>query len=672
VVEAGKPTAGAPFFDAAERSNADISALARGVGAWALVTGSLAYATALFAVPKLVDLVGKNRVAAEDRGLLLESVVASVVGAVAVGSVAFVKHRAGTAALLTTGRVALPLALTGPAVALLASDKLELSPRVSAMAALVLLLERALRISFGEIAAAEGGPFASLRVTLDKTLRRLETARIGRVRVLDVVVVLLALAYAAYAAFFTVRRHHHFGTMSNDLGQYDNFFYNALHGHPFRSTPLVPEGNWSALRSHAEFAMYALLPFYALYPHAETLLVLQSVLLGSAAIPIYRFASRQTSRVTALALALAYLLYAPLHGANFYDLHFQPIGAAFSLWALDFLAAKKRAPFVVAFVLALAAREDVPLIFMAAGAYLVLSGRAARAGIALAAVAGAYFCVMKFAVMPHFGTWWYQHIYKGLFPPNDETYGGVIKTLVSNPVFSFGTLVTEKKLGYALLILTPLAFLPLRGRWLWLSIVPGSFVTLLTTEYNPTVEITFQYSAYLIALIFPASALALAALGQAGPERRRAAVGALLTGTLLTTTAWGAVPPRAHFRAGYIDVDFEPVSEHEKRKNDHLLELAALVPPSASLAVSEHELPHVSGRTKCFDLKDDFFGADYLLYERESGGNGTEQAKKALATGDYDHLAERGSIILLKNKNYSPPSNWQPPRADSKVSIPGR
>jgi uncharacterized membrane protein len=264
---------------------------------------------------------------------------------------------------------------------------------------------------------------------------------------------------------------------------------------------------------------------------------------------------------------------------------------------------------------------------------------------------------MKFVVMPHFGTWWYQHIYKGLFPPHDETYGGVVKTLVSNPVFSFGTLVTDKKLAYMLLILTPLAFLPLRGRWLWLSLLPGSVVTLLTTEYDPTIDISFQYSAYLIALIFPAAALALEGLGQLGPERRRAAVGALLAGTLLTTTAWGAIPPRRHFHAAYGEVNFDPVSAHNEKKAEHLAAVAALVPRRASLAVSEHELPHVSGRTRCFDLKDDFFGADYVLYDRDSGSNGAEHARKALETGDYEQIAERGSIILLRNKNYKVPSN---------------
>src|SRR5436309_8873018 len=44
--------------------------------------------------------------------------------------------------------------------------------------------------------------------------------------------------------------------------------------------------------------LFALLPFYALHPAASTLLVLQCLLLGGAAIPLYRFAARRLPPAT--------------------------------------------------------------------------------------------------------------------------------------------------------------------------------------------------------------------------------------------------------------------------------------------------------------------------------------------------------------------------------------
>jgi uncharacterized membrane protein len=178
--------------------------------------------------------------------------------------------------------------------------------------------------------------------------------------------------------------------------------------------------------------------------------------------------------------------------------------------------------------------------------------------------------------------------------------------------------------------------------------LPGAVVTLLTTAYDPTVMITFQYGAYLIALIFPATALALEGMGAHGWIRRTAALGAVAAGTILTTSAWGAIPTRAHFVAGFSEVDFRPISDVERRKGDDLRALAAMVPPDASVAVSESELPHVSDREKCFDLRDDTFGADFLLYEKASGWMGADHAQAALGRGEYVQIAQRGSIVLLK------------------------
>jgi uncharacterized membrane protein len=223
-----------------------------------------------------------------------------------------------------------------------------------------------------------------------------------------------------------------------------------------------------------------------------------------------------------------------------------------------------------------------------------------------------------------------------------------MKTLLSNPVFSLGKLLTEKKLVFALQILVPLAFLPLRGRWLWLSVLPGSVITVLTTAYAPTVEISFQYSAYLVALMFPAAALALEALG---PVERRAALGALVAGSVLTTVAWGAIPPRSGFVAGFTKVNFEPLTEEERKKAADLAALVARVPLRASLAVSENELPHASNRERCYDLKDDTFGADYLLYDKRSGKMGAEQGKAAVEKGAYRRVEERGVMVLLERKD---------------------
>src|SRR5262249_36949317 len=150
---------------------------------------------------------------------------------------------------------------------------------------------------------------------------------------------------------------------------------NALHGRAFRSTIGIPSGeNGSILRAHAEFSIYALLPFYALAPRAETILCMQAFIVGLGAPAVYLLAARRVSRRIAALLAFAYLLYPPIHSGNFYDFHFQPVGSTAILWCLYCLAARKNVAFAFLFALGLGCREDVSISFAVIGALMLAGG----------------------------------------------------------------------------------------------------------------------------------------------------------------------------------------------------------------------------------------------------------------------------------------------------------
>ncbi len=96
--------------------------------------------------------------------------------------------------------------------------------------------------------------------------------------------------------------------------------------------PLEHSARWAALQvvtarradaihfgSHATLFSFVIVPFYALYQHAETLLVFQAVMIGAAAVPLFLFARRHVSDWVATALALAYLMSPAVQGSNLYD-----------------------------------------------------------------------------------------------------------------------------------------------------------------------------------------------------------------------------------------------------------------------------------------------------------------------------------------------------------------
>ena len=185
-------------------------------------------------------------------------------------------------------------------------------------------------------------------------------------------------------------------------------------------------------------------------------------------------------------------------------------------------------------------------------------------------------------------------------------------------------------------IVAPLAFLPLRRPWLAVSLLPGAILTLLTTNYGPTLDIGYQYGCDFVPYVFPAVALALAAIGraEAGLARRRAAAVTLGLASLIATVSWGAIPPRHQFHSSYGFISFDPPTAEERRRLTALEAAMRLVPRRAILAASDRELPHVSNRLDCWNLSVGFEGADYIIYTKiDPIGPDRDQVARARAAG---------------------------------------
>ena len=631
--------------------------LARAGAVTAIAAASLTLAIQeVFAGSFLVAFIKQNAVSDANRLRLLLTMAGSAlaVAALMIGSWWRLGRRAiDLERFERLARVVAPLALAVFIPPLFIRGLWDPLTHVLTMAAFVLAFEATLRVSVPELTRWASARQLGARA---RALIAESRARALGAWLPPTLVAGGALVFAIFMIVYALRNHLHFGTAGYDLGQYDSLFWNALHGHPFRCPALYRDGgNWTSLRGHAEPSIYALLPIYALHQRAETLLVLQALVVASAAIPIYRIAARRLPRSVAAVLALAYLAYAPLHGGMFYDIHFQPFGASAAAWALDALDGRRQKLYWVLFILAIGCREDVPILFAVVALFLILSGHRVRTAVVTLALSLTYFVLMRFVIMPLAGTWIFADLYKQLQPAGDPTYRGVVRTLLSNPVFAFHTLLTDAKLRYTLQILVPVAFLPLRRPWLWVSLLPGFVVTLLTTQAFAMTEISFQYSAYYWPLIFPAAAMMLARYGNSGEglARRRSAVAALIAGTLMATVVWGAIPPRAGFRGGFWEINFAPVTAAEHEKRQALLELAAMVPPRAVVAVTEHEIPHVSARLNCYDLRDGFDGAEYLIYDA-AGSEGDNHARDALASGAFEEVARKATMVLLHRRDGAP------------------
>jgi len=440
------------------------------------------------------------------------------------------------------------------------------------------------------------------------------------------VVMFCAAGYTAYFGYYTVNYHLNGYTSAWDLGLLENLVYNTWHGAQlFKSSPFDgPDG--SHFVRHATFFAFVIAPVYALSPRAETLLWLQALLVGAAAVPLFLFARRYLREWTACIIALAYLLHPGVHGANLYDFHFLTISPLFIfgiLWAFE---SRRDVVAWILVALALSIREDVALGVAVLGTYLLLSGRRPWPGFTVALLGLGYFLVMKLFIMPDEGDRpSFIHAYQGLALAGEQSFSGIIKTVVTNPAYVLRSFLTEIKLRFVLQLLVPVMLLPLR-RWVGLLLLlPGIAFSLLTTPGAPTavatVQLPFQYTAHWTPYLFAGTVLALADLARAGGGavvvvggRAAAATLGLVFATLACSYQFGAVLQHNTAHSGFDLFRFvtKPVELEQRGLRDHIL---AQIPPDAAVAASSRLLPHLANRENAYTLFTGIHDAEYVAVD---------------------------------------------------------
>jgi len=467
------------------------------------------------------------------------------------------------------------------------------------------------------------------------------------------IVIAAAAGFSAFFIFYTLRWHYKLRTGNYDLSINNNLMFEGLHG-KFLNSPLVfPKDPPKYLANHVKLGAYLFLPIYALFPRAETLFVIQSLFIGFGAVPLFLFARRHVSEWTAALVCLAYLSYYPLHGASFSEFQAVPVAALFIfliIWAAD---TKRYRWLAFGLVAALLMREDVSVGLAVLGAFYLLTGYRPGIGLVMALVSTAYFLLLRFYVMDAAGSWWFPNMYKELWADGEKGFRSVIKTMLTNPMFTLSKIIIEKKLIYLLHLLTPIVFLPARRWYLWAAFLPGAFLTLLVTNYDPPITYSFHYVMHWAPYLFAASVITLEALRNGplfGVERYRAAVAALVASSLVLTYNYGAFPRReGSFKAGFSRIEFS-FTEDEWDRYQELLEITSIIPKDASLAATEKCGPHLSSRINMFTMRQGPQTAEWIVASsRELKLSKTRPTlKEALESGKYGVVKRLDDFAVMK------------------------
>jgi len=396
-------------------------------------------------------------------------------------------------------------------------------------------------------------------------------------------VVVMAAAYATVGLF----KHWHFDS-SRDLGIFEQALW---HLSRFEEPGSTIRGVQNLLADHFHPIVSLLVVPYWIVPAAETLLVMQAVLIAASIVPVYAFMRRRFERPLAFGMVVAYAFFWGLQKTINFDFHeaaFAPLLIAGAVLALD---TRRWAWLWITCILLVCTKEDLIPLVAALGAYVYLQGDL-RHGLGLMAFGVvAFFVVMKM-VIPAFGDGW--------------SYGGAYQAVWDRPWAALAVMVTpSQKLVTIVYWLAPFCFLSLRSPLAWLM-VPIAAERLLSSVSSHYGWIG-HYTAPLAPLLAMSAGDGLSRLmrGRArnAAWRRFPAIAVGLC-VILAILIPGHQPILRLFNAGHyrISVGRGPSAR-----------ALAAIPPDASVVAQVALLAHLSQRATIYGLEPEAPDADYLI-----------------------------------------------------------
>ncbi len=292
------------------------------------------------------------------------------------------------------------------------------------------------------------------------------------------VVVQVAIAFFVLCLLLALHRYYSFYA-TYDQGIFNQLFWNGTRGHLFESSlssalstnvvhqNQLPSVSYYRLGQHFTPALMVWLPIYSLFPSPVTLTVLQVTLITAAGLVLYALARHYLEPRLSATIVVSYYAANAVIGptlGNFHDVCQIPLYVFGLLLAME----KRWWPmFGMLATLILAVREDSGIVLFGVGAYMILSRRYPRTGLAVCILSFGYTIALTNLIMPLFSADISQRFMMerfGQYADGDEASTlEILWGMVSNP----GRLVTE--------LFTPLfgKIRYLLGQWLPLALVPA-------------------------------------------------------------------------------------------------------------------------------------------------------------------------------------------------------
>jgi uncharacterized membrane protein len=494
-------------------------------------------------------------------------------------------------------------------------------------------------------------------VLLNKKKVLLQVKKLSKSRILPYVI--LAIFITSYVAFFsilTVDRHHRFDTQAFDLGIADQ----AIWQYSRFLTPFNTVAGVHMLGNHFRLIYPLISPLYWFIDDVRALLVLQTIVLAAAAIPLYLLAKTfLKSTWLPLPICFSYLLFPALQYANLDEFHAESFVPLFIFSAFYFIHNKKNWQYWAMVFLTLTTKEEIALTVLLLGTYIYFKYDK-KIGLRTSIIAFLWYVLATKLFIPFFGYNNYLHAGRSALDFG-EIAGGIVSGILNfqNPL---PILFNATNGTYLWELLSPVAFLALLSPLI--LIISASLWGTLLTSWSYAHSIKYHYSPPIIPFIFIAIIHGLARY-----RRKKIMMYALLT--LLVSSSlisnYYIAPYDASIKNHAQIITKIRNFNTPTQEETQLRHMISIIPKNASVSASHGLVAQLTHRQKIYMFPNPFkshywtgsqYGhpppeiyVDYLLLQNKHIEENKDILQPLLNNGTYAYIQTAKDFSLLQRQN---------------------
>ncbi|MDD4546641.1 MAG: DUF2079 domain-containing protein [Oscillospiraceae bacterium] len=455
-----------------------------------------------------------------------------------------------------------------------------------------------------------------------------------------IVVSAAAAFFVIYVGGLTTLRYLNYSTSTYDMGIFSQMFY-------YMKETMLPNTTCERSELLSHFAVhlspmfYVLLPGYFIFSSPVYLQIMQALVVASAVIPLFLIARRHKLSYKVIAvICISFCFHPGLGGSCFYDIHENMFLAPLVLWLLYFTDNKQWKFAYIFALLTCLVKEDAALYVACIALYLFFSKKEFKHGITLFSFCVTYF-LLAISYLNNFGDGAMIGRY-GNFISNQE-WGllSAVRTVILNPAYLITEVFVQEKILYMLIMLLPLAFLPLLNRNLsqLLLLIPFLVVNLLS-DYPYQHSIYFQYNFGTLAFFYYLAILNIPHLGK--NFKKYGITFMVAASVILFISQLG----------GYTDNIKTYINKHDNIKQINMALEA--IPEDATVRASGFFVPKLSSRKVIYDIQysenvEEAVNAEYIVIDIAEGHSNT--VAQEYKNRGYETVEHKKGLYWILKRN---------------------